>query len=157
MLHMTEMVCIAMSPKVMHHPAPDSLQEIRQHVGASFSPRCHAFRPKMVNVATKLWWKITIFNGKLHYNWPFSIALSQVIRGYAQQAPQFYGNKKSCLDIGEATLSIWILSKKKRNKSQRTAVLEQPNGACHCQDYICMQWLVVGHETTTLEYVYIYI
>jgi hypothetical protein len=30
----------------------------------------------------KLIWKITIFNGKIHYNWPFSIAMLVITRGY---------------------------------------------------------------------------
>ena len=50
MVRMSEIFCIyAMAhPKMMNQPfpippAPDSLQEIRQHVGASFSP--HGFLP----------------------------------------------------------------------------------------------------------------
>jgi len=30
---------------------------------------------------TKKLWKITIFNGKTHYKWPFSIAMSAITRG----------------------------------------------------------------------------
>ena len=29
-------------------------------------------------------WKITIFNGKIHYKWPFSIAFCMFTRGYPQ-------------------------------------------------------------------------
>jgi len=32
-------------------------------------------------------WTITIFNGKTHYNWPFSIAFCMFSRGYGHHEP----------------------------------------------------------------------
>ena len=42
--------------------------------------------PGLVNIQ-KTDGKITMFNGKIHYKWPFSIAMSAITRGYTILRP----------------------------------------------------------------------
>ena len=58
------------------------------HVGMSRAI-FRRWETRVIHTLTIYRWKITILNGKIHYKWPFSIAMSAITRGYNRWIIQF--------------------------------------------------------------------